>query len=196
MNRISVIAQYNPMAGQGQVHCLAPESRIRDNEPVSLVPLRGEKMAVNMIGTTDHLRMAKSVLTDLRNRGYEEHASLIFAGDEEKVNCLDNIISDSNGQNADRDSFDAGIVEINELGLVASIGPAFGFLADSVQSPTGGIGEVCHDMGIRDEGKRLIEQWLKEGKYVLVINGTEEDQIDFLKKQVGELQGIDHLTMC
>lgn len=153
-------------------------------------------MAVNMIGTTDHLRMAKSVLTDLRNRGYEEHASLIFAGDEEKVNWLDNIISDTNGQNVDRAPFDAGIVEIHELGLVASIGPAYGFLADSAQSPDGGLGEVCNDMGIRDEGKRLIEQWLEEGKYVLVINGAEEDQINFLRKQVSELQGIDHLTLC
>lgn len=153
-------------------------------------------MAVNMIGTTDHLRMAKSVLTDLRNRGFEEHVSLIFAGDEEKVDWLDNIISDTNGQNVDRAPFDAGVVEIHELGLVASIGPAYGFLADSSQSPVGGLGEVCSDMGIRDEGKRLIEQWLEEGKYVLVINGAEDEQTDFLRKQLEDLQGIDHLTLC
>lgn len=149
-----------------------------------------------MIGTTDHLRMAKSVLTDLRNRGYEEHASLIFAGDEEKVNCLDHLVSDTNGQNADRTPYDAGIVEIPQVGLVASIGPAYGFLADSAQSPEAGLEEVCNDMGIRSEGKRLMEQWLEEGKYVLVINGAEEDQIDFLRQQVQVLQGIDHLTMC
>lgn len=153
-------------------------------------------MAVSMIGNTDHLRMAKSVLTDLRNRGYEEHASLIFTGDEEKVNWLDNIISDADGQNEDRTPYDAGVVEIDELGLVASIGPAFGYLADSAQSPDGGLGEVCSDMGIRDEGRSLIQQWLQEGKYVLVISGAEEEQIDFLRKQVGELQGIDHLTLC
>ncbi len=153
-------------------------------------------MAVNMIGTTDHLRMAKSVLTDLRNRGYEEHASLIFAGDEEKVSWLDNIISDTNGQNVDSSPFDAGVVEIPDMGLVASIGPAYGYLADSAQSRGGGIEEVCNDMGIHDEGKRLIEQWLEEGKYVLVINGTEDMQIDFLRKQLQDIQGIDHLTMC
>lgn len=153
-------------------------------------------MAVNMIGTTDHLRMAKSVLTDLRNRGYEEHVSLIFAGDEEKVNWLDNIISDTNGQSVDRAPFDAGVVEIPDMGLVASIGPAFGFLADSAQSPDGGIEEVCNDMGIRDDGTRLIEQWLEEGKYVLVINGTEDEQIEFLRKQLVDIQGIDHLTLC
>ena len=153
-------------------------------------------MAINMIGTTDHLRMAKSVLTDLRNRGFEEHASIIFAGDEEKVSWLDNIISDTNGQSADRAPYDAGVVDMPDLGLVASIGPAYGFLADSVQTPDGRLREVCNDMGIRDEGKRLIEQWLEEGKYVLVINGTEDEQIDFLRKQLEDLQGIDHLTLC
>jgi len=140
--------------------------------------------------------MAKSVLTDLRNRGYEEHASLIFAGDEEKVNWLDNIVSDTNGQNLERAPYDAGVVEIPDLGLVASIGPAYGYLADSAQAPDGGLDEVCNDMGIRNEGKKLIEQWLEEGKYVLVINGAEEEQIEFLRKQVVELQGIDHLTLC
>jgi hypothetical protein len=153
-------------------------------------------LAVNMIGTTDHLRMAKSVLTDLRNRGYEEHASIIFAGDEEKVNWLDNIVSAANGQNVDSAPFDAGVVEIPDLGLVASIGPAYGFLADSAQAPAGGLEEVCNDMGIGNEGKRLIEQWLEEGRYVLVINGAEEDQVDFLRKQVEDLQGIDQLTLC
>ncbi|MEA4923858.1 MAG: hypothetical protein VB084_00990 [Syntrophomonadaceae bacterium] len=153
-------------------------------------------MAVNMIGTTDHLRMAKSVLTDLRNRGYEEHASLIFAGDEEKVSWLDNLASDPDGQNVDRTPYDAGIVNIPDLGMVASIGPAYGFWADTAQSPEGGLDEFCSDMGIRDEGKALLDQWLKEGKYILVINGAEADQINFLRKQVGDLQGLDHLTMC
>jgi hypothetical protein len=149
-----------------------------------------------MIGTTDHLRMAKSVLSDLRNRGYEEHASLIFAGDEEKVNWLDNIMDDSNGQNVNRTPYDAGVVEIPDIGLVASIGPAYGFLGDCGQSLDGGLKEVCNDMGIRDEGKRRIEQWLDEGKYFLVITDTEDDQIDFLRKQLVDLQGIDQLTLC
>ena len=153
-------------------------------------------MAINMIGTTDHLRMAKSVLTDLRNRGFEEHASIIFAGDEEKVNWLDNIISDTNGQNVDRAPFDAGVVELPSLGLIASIGPAYGYLADSAQAPEGGLNVVCNDMGIGDEGQRLMEQWLEQGKYVLLINNTGEDQVDFLKNQLGELQGIDDLTLC
>ena len=30
----------------------------------------------------------------------------------------------------------------------------------------------------------------------LVINGTEDMQIDFLRKQLQDIQGIDHLTMC
>jgi len=153
-------------------------------------------LAINMIGTTDHLRMAKSVLTDLRNRGFEDHASIIFAGDEEKVNWLDNIISDTNGQNVDRAPFDAGVVELPSLGLIACIGPAYGFLADSAQAPEGGLNVVCNDMGIGDEGQRLMEQWLEQGKYVLLINGTGEDQVDFLKNQLGELQGIDDLTLC
>jgi len=149
-----------------------------------------------MIGATDHLRMAKSVLTDLRNRGFEEHASIMFAGSEEKVSWLDNILSESNGQNVDRAPYDAGVVDMPDLGLVASVGPAYGFLADSVQTPDGGLREVCNDMGIRDEGKRLIEQWLEEGKYILIINGTEDEQTDFLRKQLEDLQGIDHLTLC
>ncbi len=153
-------------------------------------------MAINMIGTADHLRMAKSVLTDLRNRGFEEHASIIFTGDEEKVNWLDNIISDTNGQNVDRAPFDAGVVELPSLGLIASIGPAYGFLADSAQAPEGGLDLVCNDMGIGDEGQRLMEEWLEQGKYVLLINNTDEDQVDFLKNQLGELQGIDDLTLC
>ncbi|MDD3365591.1 MAG: hypothetical protein PHZ03_11475 [Syntrophomonas sp.] len=153
-------------------------------------------MAINMIGTTDHLRMAKSVLTDLRNRGFEEHASIIFAGDEEKVNWLDNIISDTNGQNVDRAPFDAGVVELPSLGLIASIGPAYGYLADSAQAPEGGLNIVCSDMGIGDEGQKLMEQWLEQGKYVVLINDTGEEQVDFLRNQLGELQGIDDLTLC
>lgn len=153
-------------------------------------------MAVNMIGTTDHLRMAKSVLTDLRNRGYEDHASIIFTGSEEKVNQLDNIISETNAQNLDQAPYDAGIVNMPSLGMVASIGPAYGILADWAQSPEGGLEEVCNDMGIHSEGKRLLAEWLDEGKYVLVINGAEDNQVDFLKKQVENLQGIDQLTLC
>ena len=152
-------------------------------------------MSINMIGTADYLRDAKSVLTDLRNRGFEEHASLLFAGDQEKVNCLDNIIPDDNGQDA-RTPFDAGIVEIPSLGLVASIGPVYAFLADTAVSPGGSLSDVCSDMGISRQGQSLMEDWLEQGKYVLLISGTGEEQIDFLKKQVGDLQGIDDLTLC
>jgi hypothetical protein len=140
--------------------------------------------------------MAKSVLTDLRNRGYEEHASIIFTGSEEKVNQLDNIVSETSAQNLDKAPYNAGIVNMPDLGMVASIGPAYGFLADSAQSPDGGLEEVCNDMGIHSEGKRLLAEWLDEGKYVLVINGAEDNQIDFLKKQVEDIQGIDQLTLC
>jgi hypothetical protein len=139
--------------------------------------------------------MAKSVLSDLRNRGFEEHASIIFCGDEEKVNMLDNIMSD-NGIEVDRAPFDAGVVEIPSLGLVASIGPVYGFLADSAQAPEGGFDVVCNDMGIGDEGQRMMEEWLEQGKYVLLINGAGEDQVNFLRNQLGEIQGIHHLTLC
>ena len=140
--------------------------------------------------------MAKSVLTDLRNRGYEEHVSIIFAGDAEKVRCLDNIVSETNGQNEASTPYDAGVVEIPSLGLVASIGPAYGFLADIAESPDGALYDACSDMGINVEGQRLIEQWLEQGKYVLLINNTGDEQADFLTKQLGELQGIDDLTVC
>ncbi len=153
-------------------------------------------MAINMIGTTEHLRMAKSVLSDLRNRGFMEHASIIFAGDEEKVGCLDNIISETSGQNEANKPYDAGVVEMPPLGLVASIGPAYGVLADIAESPDGALDDACRDMGIQGKGQKLIEQWLDQGKYVLLINGTSDEHADFFTKQLGELQGIDDLTIC
>jgi len=153
-------------------------------------------LAMNMIGTTDHLRMAKSVLTDLRNRGFEEHASILFAGDEEKVNWLDNIVAYTNGQNIDRAPLDAGVIDFPSLGMIASIGPVYGFLNDVAETSEGGLAEVCSDMGLQHEGRKLLEQWLEEGKYVLLINNMAEDQADFLQKQLSDLQGIDDLTIC
>lgn len=153
-------------------------------------------MAINLIGTYDHLRMAKSVLADLRNRGFEEHASLLFSGDENEMHWLDNIIIDTNGQNVDRGDLDAGVVQLAPLGMVASIGPVYGFITDASENSDGSLGEVCNDIGLQSEGTRLIEQWLEEGKYVLLINDMPEDQIDFMKKRLADWQGIDDLTIC
>lgn len=148
-----------------------------------------------MIGTTNHLRMAKSVLTDLRNRGFEEHASILFAGDEEEVTRLDNIVADSNGKNVDRSPFDAGVVDLPSMGLVASIGPVYAYMADAASTSGGSVAEVCFDMGLPPQGRRLIEQWLEEGKYVLLINNIVEEQAEFLQRQLEDLQGIDDLTI-
>lgn len=153
-------------------------------------------MSINMIGTADHLRMAKSVLTDLRNRGFEAHASILFSGDEDKANRLDNIVAASNGQNVDRSPYDAGIVDLPGMGLTASIGPVFTFMADTASSPGGSIDEVCTDMGLSSYGRKLVAQWLEEGKYVLLINNVIEEQAEFLRKQLEDLQGIDALTIC
>ena len=152
-------------------------------------------MSQNIIGTTDHLRMAKSILTDLRNRGYEEHASLLYAGDDEKISWLDNI-REEDGRHKDQGPYEAGVVELHSLGKVASVGPAYNLIADVATTSEASLAEVCSDMGLPSEGEELIKQWLQEGKYILMVNNVTDSQVNFLKQQLGDLQGLDDLTIC
>jgi hypothetical protein len=150
---------------------------------------------MNIMGTISHLRMAKSVLTDLRNRGYEDHASLLFAKEENKT-WLDNTGEDQNNVIFEGGSSQAGVDDLPIVGPIVSLGPAFKIIHAIASTSGGGMMEVCTDIGLPPETSSIIQHWLEDGKYILLMNNVTEEQADFLKFQLGDLQGLDDLTFC
>lgn len=160
-------------------------------------------MAHTLVGTADSQVHATSVFTDLKNRGYDKNVSLLYSGQKDGINehgfyegyddtVFDGAVAGAAISAAPGMLASAGLVGLPVLGPVAAIGPVYGMLAGALG---GGLAGALVDLGLNQKGQQQVEQWVAQGKYVLVITELEEKAANYLKKQLFAVQGIDNIAI-
>lgn len=153
---------------------------------------------ITIIGIARSQEQAASAITDLRNRNLLEEGSVLWPGKKDGFNkngfyqgyndtLLDGTMAGAALSTLPGMLAGGGIITLPFLGPIAALGPIYGILGASIG---GGLTGALIDAGINGNSAKMIEHWLAEGKYVIIIECQEENKTTITELLEG-LHGID-----